>query len=140
MNSITKELKVVIDNQNKFIEDISVMKTRIEALENKRDNNVEVQIDNLLEGIQYQRDVIQNKLTQIDASIKKIDDELEAVTRKVFEATEVSDNANTASNSEVRCKECNFSCIQICDMKKHMKENHEKFLRKECIVCGKTFI
>ena len=62
MNSLKKELKAVIENQNKFNEEIFAMKVRIEALESKKDNNVEVQIDNLMEGIQYQRDVIQNKL------------------------------------------------------------------------------
>ena len=83
MNSLKKELKAAIENQNKFNEEISAMKVRIEALESKKDNNVEVQIDNLMEGIQYQRDVIQNKLAQIDASIKKIDEELEALTSKL---------------------------------------------------------
>ena len=93
----------------------------------QKDNNAEVQIDSLFGGIQYQRDVIQNKLTEIDASIKKIDIELEALTTKANKATEVSDDE---PNSEVRCKECKFSCINTCDMK-NMKENHE------CIVCGK---
>ena len=113
MNSLKKELKAVIENQNKFNEEISAMKARIQALESKTDNNVEVQIDNLMEGIQYQRDVIENKLKQIDASIKKIDEELEALTAKVFRATAVSDNANhdDAPVSEVRCRKCNFSCL-----------------------------
>ena len=47
------------------------MKARIKALENKIDNNAEVQIDNLLEGIPFHIDVIQNKLSKLDASIKK---------------------------------------------------------------------
>ena len=85
-----------------------------------------------MEGIQYQRDVIQNKLTHIDASIKKIYEELEALTSKVFGANEVSDNADhdNAPVSEARCRECSFSCMQTCDMKKHMKANHNKFSKK----------
>ena len=142
MNSLKKELKAVIENQNKFNEEISAMKARIQALESKTDNNVEVQIDNLMEGIQYQRDVIENKLKQIDASIKKIDEELEALAAKAFTATEVSDNAHheNAPASEVRCDKCSFSCMQPCDMKKHMKFKDDKFCNKEGTICGKIFM
>ena len=115
------------------------MKVRIEALESKKDNNVEAQIDNLMEEIPHQRDVIQTKLTQIDASIKKIDEELEALTSKESGATEVGDNADhdNAPVSEVRCRECSFSCMQTCDMKKHMKANHNKFSKKNAQFVGK---
>ena len=30
--------------------------------------------------------------------------------------------------------------MQTCDMKKHMKANHNKFSKKECTVCGKMFM
>ena len=66
MNSIKKELKIVIEKQNNN-EVISSIKARIEALEDRKETYAEVQIDNLFKGIQYQRDVIQNKLTEIDA-------------------------------------------------------------------------
>ena len=56
----------------------------VNLTESKKDNNVEAQIDNLMEEIPHQRDVIQTKLTQIDASIKKIDEELEALHQKYF--------------------------------------------------------
>ena len=111
MNSIKRELKAVIENQKNFIDEISVIKARLEALENKKDNNAEVQIDNLLEGIQLQRYVIQDKLSKIDDSIKKIDEELEALTTKVFETPKVGDNADAdnARKSEVMCKNCSLA-------------------------------
>ena len=135
MNSIKRELKAVIENQKNFIDEISVIKARLEALENKKDNNAEVQIDNLFEGIQLQRYVIQDKLSKIDDSIKKIDEELEALTTKVFETTEVGYNADAdnAQKSEI-------SCMQEYDMKKHVKANHGKSYEKKCIVCGKSFL
>ena len=37
MNSLKKKLKVVIENQNNFNKELSVMKARLEALENKKD-------------------------------------------------------------------------------------------------------
>ena len=37
MNSLKKELKTVIKNQKNFNDEISGMKARIEALENKKD-------------------------------------------------------------------------------------------------------
>ena len=98
MNSLKKELKTVIENQKNFNDEISGMKARIEALENKKDIKEQVQIDNLLEGIQFQKDVIQSKLSQIDASIKKIDEELETLTTRVFESNDVVDNADAEKN------------------------------------------
>ena len=56
MNSLKKELKVVIANQKNFNEELSLMKARLEALENKKESNVEVQIDNVLNGILHQKD------------------------------------------------------------------------------------
>ena len=94
-----------------------------------------MQIDNLFKGIEYQSDVIQNKLTEIDAWIKKIDKELKALT-KPNKATEVSD----AADNEISCIECTFSCTKTCDMKKHIKDIHVKFIRKECTVCWKGFL
>ena len=67
--------------------------------------------------------------------MEKINEELEASTTKVFEAAEVCDNA-----LEVKCRECNFTCMQTYDLKKHIKANHDKFLKKEYNVCGKTFM
>ena len=49
---------------------------------------------NLLEGIQFQKHVIQSKLAQIVASIKKTDEELETLTSRVFEANDIVDNAD----------------------------------------------
>ena len=126
MNSLKKELKTVIKNQKNFNDEISGMKARIEALENKKDIKEQVQIDNLLEGIQFQKDVIQSKLSQIDASIKKIDEELETLTTRVFESNDVVDNADAENtrNSQVMCTECSFSSMQTCDMNKHVKAKH----------------
>ena len=61
MNSIKKELKIVIEKQTNN-EVISSIKARIEALEDQKETHAEVQIDNLFKGIQYQRDVSQNKI------------------------------------------------------------------------------
>ena len=142
MNSLKKELKTVIENQKNFNYEISGMKDRIEALENKKDINEQVQIDNLLEGIQFQKDVIQSKLSQIDASIKKIDEELETLTTRVFESNDVVDNADAENtrNSQVMCTECSFSSMQTCDMNKHVKAKHGKLCQKKCKVCGKSFM
>ena len=122
MNSIKRELKVVIENQKNFIDEMFDMKARIEALENKKDDHAEVQIDNLLEGIQFQRDVVQNKLSKIDASILKIDKEIEALTTKVYKKSEVADK--TDADKPQNCTKCSFSCMQTCNMKKHVKANH----------------
>ena len=110
MNSIQKDVKIVIENQQVIINELLDIKRRVRVIENV-ENTKKNDERMLFQYIQGQKDSLQEKIDTIEIAIKLLDDKLgrmkadkDSEARKTFKPSE----------KEMKTKQCKYDRKGFC--------------------------
>ena len=89
MNGIKKDIKMMIENQQKIICEVMDMKVRIEILESKEtrkvDDDLKLQFDCLQEELKIEIEKIDNSIKELDAKIDDFNKMKEKAGKEIIE-------------------------------------------------------
>ena len=123
MKGIKEDLKTIIENQETIITEILDIKRRVNIIEKVKD----FQEDVIIEKIQEQKEILQEKIDTIEMSIKLIDRMLQ------------SENKPKEENEEsetVKLKQCRYNRRGFCKMKDECPFYHSSEICVDFVVSG----
>ena len=100
-------------------------------------NMLKEQLDNLSAKVKILEDMLMNLTTKSANDHNEESKDIEKIeSNKQKKVIKMNDDKNT----QIKCKECEFSCQQTNILKTHMKEDHNvQPLEQKCSICDKTF-
>ena len=123
-----QNLKKVIENQNKIIHEVLEIKRRVIGIENNE--NVDKDFgETIIKRIIEQKDILENRIVTIDATIKLIDDKLNAAEkerkRKIKSKIDLD-----------KPKQCEFDRTGYCKLKQSCPLVHASEICETFVVIG----
>ena len=129
MDNVKKYLKTVIANQDKIINEVLEIKTRVVIVEQKMNEKVDYEL--IIKNIKDQKNDLQEKLMMIEKSIGLLDEKLQSMKKEV-EDTETAKYVDKVNNS----KQCEYDRNGFCKMRERCVNLHASEICDDYVVVG----